>query len=1128
VFVFNLKIEYKHLPAPAGCRVALYKRNKAIGRGIDLAMKKTLLIILLAASCCCSAQDKSNRGTEFWLGYGNNVSFTFPDYDGVNSQQMVLYISAEEAATVTVSVNSTSWSQTITIPAGSVNTSVLLPKTGAEDCRILNEGVFDKAIHIVSNKPIVVYAHQYNTQLSGATMLLPVDTYGYTYYSVNFKLPPVGNDWGKNWFYIIASEDNTRLQITPSDTTEGGVLPGQTITVNLNKGQLYNVFGKISPENVCDLTGSKVVSVAGADGQCHPVAMFSGSNRFILCLTDGGEIAQQQIFPASAWGTRYLTFHSIIATSNALTTPFLNYYRVIVADPAAVVKRNGVVLTGLQRNLFYEFSSTSGDYIESDKPIIVGQYTPNSNQCTGNNMSPQGDPELMFLPAIEQGIKKTRVYNTKNANITVNYLTIIIPNNGIASLRVNGAAIPASQRMVHPNNSNYTVVARRLLGPASQIIIESDSAFGAMIYGSGIFESYGYIAGTLINNLNSIGTIENVYNVTGQPDTFTCPKSPFEFTIKLAYRASSLQWLFSQAQGVSPARDTTIGNPVPADSQIINGRKYFIYPLSGNYTFSDTGRFVIPVVYASPLIDHCSQTEKGFVTVVVKEGPVADFSYTYRGCSTDTALFTGLPDVNSYTITKYAWLFDDSSRDTANTVSKLFVPGNHPVNMQAITDNGCVDDTIQTIVTFPEPQAKFGYQRNICAGDSVLFSDSSSIATGRITQWNWDFADGNTNTSSNNTNFYHQYNAVRAYNVALVAISDKGCASDSFFTSIKVNDKPQASFIYNGKLCEDSSITFTPTITANGNTIQNAIWFFGDGQQQTVNNTDAIAHAYSNPAINIPVKLIVSGGQGCESDTARQTIVAINQNPDAAFAISAPSYCPQKNIVFTYTGSSTVQNWQWDLGNNASQGASPVSNQYNAGGNFSTSLIVTDNNGCGSLPHREPLTVYNSPNIDAGTFILKTATDTKQLNASLTDTGSFTYEWSPSTGLSAANILQPFTNTPNDIIYTIKATGGPGNCEAIDTVSVRVIKNLFIPSAFSPDGNGTNDTWGIPALVGNNAALVTVFNRWGQVVFQSQGYGKPWDGTYKGVQQPSGAYFYIIQPDVKKEKKVVGYVTIVR
>ncbi|MES2847955.1 MAG: PKD domain-containing protein [Bacteroidota bacterium] len=1092
-------------------------------------MKKKLLLILLLFTCVMlHAQDKSNRGKEFWLGYGNNISFTVGDYDGINSQQMVLYISSEEAATVTISVNNTSWSQVINIPAGSVNTSVILPKSGAEDCRILNEGVFDKAIHIVSDKPIVVYAHQYNTQLSGATMLLPTDTYGYTYYSVNFKQPPVGAGWGKSWFYVIASEDNTTLQITPSDTTEGGVLPGQTITVTLNKGELYNVFGKISDANVCDLTGSKIVSVAGADGNCHPVAVFSGCSRFILCLTDGGEVAQQQIFPASAWGTRYLTFHSIIATSNPLTTPFLNYYRVIVSDPAAVVKRNGVVLTGLQRNLFYEFSSTSGDYIEADKPIIVGQYTPNSNQCTGNTMSPQGDPELMFLPSLEQGIKKTRVYNTKNANITVNYLTIIIPNNGIASLRVNSAAIPASQRMVHPNNSNYTVVARRLLGPASQIIIESDSAFGAMIYGSGIFESYGYIAGTLINNLNSIGNIQNVYNSNGQPDTFTCPKSPFEFNIKLAYKATSLQWLFSQVAGISPARDTTISNPVAIDSEIINGRKYFIYPLSGSYTFSDTGRFSIPVVYTAADIDHCSQSEKGFVPVVVKEGPLADFAIIYPGCSTDTASFVGLPDVNGYNINQYTWQYDDGSKDTADISYKKFAPGNHPVTMLAITDNGCVDDTLQVINTFPKPVAKFGYDRNICAGDSILFSDSSSITQGTISERRWDFADGNQNTLLNNNPFYHQYATVRNYDVALVAVSDKGCTSDSFFTTVKVNNKPQAGFTYNGKFCKDSVLTFIPNITDNGNIIQSGLWLFGDGGQQVVTNISAASHSYASIQNNIPVKFVVNGGVGCESDTARQTIAVIHDAPAAGFSFTAASYCPDKDIVFTYTGNNNIQQWQWDLGNKNSSAASPVSNRYNTGGEYPTSLVVTDNNGCGSLPFYDTLTVYNNPNIDAGPSIIKTMNDVAEIKATLGDTGSFIYQWSPATGLTADNILNPFTNTPNNILYTVKVTGGPGNCEGTDTVSVIVLKELYIPSAFSPNGDGKHELWNIPAINGSPAALVTIFNRWGQIVFQSHGYTNPWDGSYKGVQQPSGAYYYIIQPDVKKEKKVVGYVVIVR
>jgi len=1074
------------------------------------------------------AQDKSNKGTEFWLGYGNSISFDVVDYNGINSQEQVLYISAEEAATVTVSVNGTSWSQVISIPANSVNVSIALPKSGADDCRITTEGVFDRAIHVVSTKPIVVYAHQYNTQLSGATMLFPVETYGYTYYSINYKQPPV-NSWGKNWFYVIASEDNTRIQVTVTDTTQGGMLPGQTTIVNLNKGQLYNVFGKVSNENESDLTGSKIVSIAGADGNCHPIAVFSGCSRLILCTADGGEVAQQQLFPASAWGTRYLTFHSIIATSNPLTTPFINVFRVMVSDPSSIVKRNGTVLTGLQNNLFYEFTSTSGDYIEADKPILVCQYTHNSNECTGNNMSPLGDPEMMFLPAIEQGIKKATVYNTKNRNITVNYLTIIIPNNGVASLKIDGAGVPAAIRMLHPNNPNYTIVAKRLLGPGAQHTIVSDSAFSAMIFGAGIFESYGYIAGTLINNLNSIGNIQNVYNVSGQPNSFTCPQSPFTLGIKVAYRANSLQWLFSQVPALSPARDTSINNPVPVDSQVINGRKYFTYSLNTSFIFSDTGVYNIPVIYTSPEIDHCSQADRSFVTVIVKPGPVADYNYTYHGCTTDTALFTGLADVNNYTIRQYTWRFDDSSVDTAITTFKKFTTeGNHPVYLKVIADNGCVDDTTRVVTTYPKPLAKFGYNRTICLGDSVFLSDSSTISQGSIATWNWNFADGSNTVRNNNSPFFHPYNTAGSYNAALVVTSDKGCTSDTAVVPIPVNDKPQVSFSFTGKPCVDSSFLFIPVVTANGNTIPIGFWAFGDGQTQTVNNTNAVTHSYASALTNAAVKFTVSGGSGCESDTARQTIAIIHPAPQAGFSISGNSLCPQKDIVFTYTGTDNIQYWWWDFGNGNSTAASPVSRKYNAGGIYPITLRIATTDGCGSLPNTQQLKIYNPPNIDAGPAILKVWNSPAVINAAMNDTGSYRYEWSPAEYLNNAGILNPATNTPNNVLYTLKATGGPGNCEATDTVSVRVLRDLYIPNAFSPNNDTHQDVWNIPAINGNPNARVVIFNRWGQKIFESRGYSQPWDGTYKGIAQPIGAYYYQVQPDINKTKVITGFVMIVR
>lgn len=203
------------------------------------------------------AQDKSNRGKEFWLAYGFDYSFF--NESPVNNQELAIYISTQQqAATVTVSVTNTGYTQTLNIPAFTADASILIPKSGPNDARTLTDGLQNKGIHIVSDVPVAVYAHVYSTMVSGATMLMPVETYGYVYHSINYSqatsnsaLPAIspttanGPDW-YSWFYVIASEDNTRIQITPSDTTKNGWLPGLTYTVNLNKGESYHVFGKLN------------------------------------------------------------------------------------------------------------------------------------------------------------------------------------------------------------------------------------------------------------------------------------------------------------------------------------------------------------------------------------------------------------------------------------------------------------------------------------------------------------------------------------------------------------------------------------------------------------------------------------------------------------------------------------------------------------------------------------------------------------------------------------------------------------------------------------------------------------------------------------------------------------------
>jgi gliding motility-associated-like protein len=92
---------------------------------------------------------------------------------------------------------------------------------------------------------------------------------------------------------------------------------------------------------------------------------------------------------------------------------------------------------------------------------------------------------------------------------------------------------------------------------------------------------------------------------------------------------------------------------------------------------------------------------------------------------------------------------------------------------------------------------------------------------------------------------------------------------------------------------------------------------------------------------------------------------------------------------------------------------------------------------------------------------------------------------------------------------------------------VRVLKKPLVPNAFSPNGDGINDTWVIEYLETYPGAVIEVFNRYGQVVFRSVGYDKPWDGTYKGQQLPTGTYYYIINPKNGREQ-MNGWVVIIR
>jgi len=168
-----------------------------------------------------------------------------------------------------------------------------------------------------------------------------------------------------------------------------------------------------------------------------------------------------------------------------------------------------------------------------------------------------------------------------------------------------------------------------------------------------------------------------------------------------------------------------------------------------------------------------------------------------------------------------------------------------------------------------------------------------------------------------------------------------------------------------------------------------------------------------------------------------------------------------------------------------------------------------------------------SGEVDIDTALYMLEGDNKTMAAT---PGFESYLWQPAAGLNdptlEAVVVSPAENTP----YTVTGTTADG-CTESDTVYVVIARKIVIYSGFSPNGDGINDTWVIThAIEYGDRIRIRVFNRWGEPVFESRGYGgsQQWDGTRNGKPMPVGAYYYIIEVDDGKSKPYTGTITILR
>jgi gliding motility-associated-like protein len=181
------------------------------------------------------------------------------------------------------------------------------------------------------------------------------------------------------------------------------------------------------------------------------------------------------------------------------------------------------------------------------------------------------------------------------------------------------------------------------------------------------------------------------------------------------------------------------------------------------------------------------------------------------------------------------------------------------------------------------------------------------------------------------------------------------------------------------------------------------------------------------------------------------------------------------------------------------------------------SLLFTDFNGC-TLTVSTTVTQPDQIVVDAGADVIIQMGEETQLSATVFDApfGS-TYLWTPSTALDCTTCLDPVANPVESTTYTILVTD-PNGCTANDAVLVEVTRdrNVYIPTAFTPNGDGLNDIFMVYGGVGvSGVSSFLVFDRWGELVHQAQNFmpGDPafgWDGNMKGKPMNNGVFIYVV------------------
>jgi gliding motility-associated-like protein len=467
------------------------------------------------------------------------------------------------------------------------------------------------------------------------------------------------------------------------------------------------------------------------------------------------------------------------------------------------------------------------------------------------------------------------------------------------------------------------------------------------------------------------------------------------------------------------------------------------------------------------------------------------------------------------TITSTEWQQDGGEWTNVNPYTPTITPavGLHSIRLRLESDMGCVSESDSTFSVWPVPAPSFATE-NGCQFSSLPLVANSTVASGEIERYLW-LVEGETYEDDDSLDY--EFQTWGTQSVSLINITEHGC-DDTLSLTMMVYPAPVIDLVVENA-CEGAITYLDSQVSLPLGGIVQHIWNLGDGTNEP--SMPAIDHIFSENG-TYTISYTAQSNLNCTSTSTTELI--IHDTPEVDFAIVDSTVCLETELELVDMSSvdplQQITQWNWYLDDlQLSTAQNPVVD-YPLVGHYSLRLEVVTNNGC-SADSVQPYAVFIMPKPEAGMRVVRdeltmSAPVVDIKNESSLDVSSWYYTLGDGTTATSEDVRHAYSSWGNYTISQIVTNAFGCSDTTTDWVAVNTEVLVYVPNAFTPDGNGNNDGFK-PVLSGFEIDMyyLKIVNRWGQVVFETKDPELYWNGDYNnmGAQALDGAYTW--QLDLK-------------